>query len=147
MIRNTLGRLLIRIGEKLTPQKNERLSPTERYISKLRKDFKKKRFIDPATGRLDIHFNPLAMDEEINCPCHYGAPSCGIHPLDEEEFKSVAALAIPHNHKVAKIEWPEEKEDTYTLTVDTAHTFAVSAGAFVKNSNDEDFFIPQRDVA
>ena len=121
MIRNTLGRLLIRIGEKLTPQKNERLSPTERYISKLRKDFKKKRFIDPATGRLDIHFN--------------------------QEFKSVAALAIPHNHKVAKIEWPEEKEDTYTLTVDTAHTFAVSAGAFVKNSNDEDFFIPQRDVA
>lgn len=53
--------------------------------------------------------------------------------------------AIPHNHKVAKIEWLEETEDTYTLTVDTAHTFAVSAGVFVKNSNDEDFFVAVRE--
>jgi intein/homing endonuclease len=52
---------------------------------------------------------------------------------------------VPNNHKVAKIEWLEEREDTYTLTVNTAHTFAVSAGVFVKNSNDEDFFIAVRD--
>ena len=62
-----------------------------------------------------------------------------------KEFKSVAPLAIPHNHKVAKIEWLDEAEDTYTLTVDTAHTFATSCGVFVKNSNDEDFFIAVRD--
>lgn len=73
----------------------------------------------------------------IRWMCH----SLGFKNL--KEFK--AAEPIPHNHKVVKIEWLEEREDTYTLTVDTAHTFAVSAGVFVKNSNDEDFFIAVRD--
>lgn len=59
-----------------------------------------------------------------------------------EEFKQ---LSPANNHKVARIEVLDEREDTYTLTVDTAHTFAVSAGVFVKNSNDEDFFIAVRD--
>ena len=56
-----------------------------------------------------------------------------------------AGLAISHNHKVVRIEWLETREDTYTLTVEPAHTFAVSAGIFVKNSNDEDFVIGVRE--
>jgi hypothetical protein len=47
----------------------------DRWLGKLRAAFKKKRF----SGKLDLRFDPLAMDEEINCPCHYGAPSCGLH--------------------------------------------------------------------
>ena len=73
----------------------------------------------------------------IRWMCH----SLGFKNL--KEFK--ASEPIPHNHKVVKIEWLEKREDTYTLTVDTAHTFAVRAGVFVKNSNDEDFFIAVRE--
>lgn len=73
----------------------------------------------------------------IRSMCH----SLGFKNL--KEFK--AAEPIPHNHKVVKIEWLEEREDTYTLSVDTAHTFAVSAGVFVKNSSDEDFFLAVRE--
>jgi intein/homing endonuclease len=58
-----------------------------------------------------------------------------------EEFKQDA---LDDNHKVVSVEWLEEREDTYTLTVTPAHTFAVSAGVFIKNSMDEDLFIPSR---
>lgn len=52
--------------------------------------------------------------------------------------------AISDNHKVVSVEWLDEREDTYTLTVDDAHTFALDAGVFVCNSHDEDFWIPVR---
>lgn len=67
------------------------------------------------------------------------------HDLGFANFEEFKILVPVDNHKVVKIEVMEEREDTYTLTVDTAHTFAVSAGVFVKNSNDEDFFIAVRD--
>ena len=53
-----------------------------------------------------------------------------------------------YNHKVVKIEWLNEKIDTGTITVDgkerwhTHHTFAISAGIFVKNSILEDYYFP-----
>jgi len=55
------------------------------------------------------------------------------------------ALSAPDNHKVVAVEFLSEREDTYTLTVEPAHTFAVSCGIAVKNSNDEDFFIAVRE--
>jgi hypothetical protein len=59
-------------------------------------------------------------------------------------FKEFRESAISDNHKVVSVEWLEEREDTYTLTVDDAHTFALDAGVFVCNSHDEDFWIPVR---
>ena len=48
------------------------------------------------------------------------------------------------NHKVAKVEWLEEKEDTGDITIEKYHNFATEAGVFVHNSVDEDFYIPVR---
>jgi len=62
-----------------------------------------------------------------------------------DDFDSFRKAAIGDNHKVVSIEWLEERADTFTLTVGKTHTFALSAGIFVKNSHDEDFFIPVRD--
>jgi hypothetical protein len=59
-------------------------------------------------------------------------------------FAEFGSAAIADNHKVASIEWLDEPEDTYTLTVEPCHTFALKAGIFVCNSHDEDFFIPSR---
>ena len=59
-------------------------------------------------------------------------------------FSAFRSAAIADNHKVVSIEWLDEPEDTYTLTVEPCHTFALKAGVFVCNSHDEDFFIPSR---
>ena len=45
------------------------------------------------------------------------------------------------NHKVVFVEWLSEKEDTYDISVDGNHNFALTNGIFVHNSI-EDIFIP-----
>lgn len=46
--------------------------------------------------------------------------------------------------KVASVDHLDEREDTYTLTVDSCHNFGVSAGVIVCNSPHEDFWVPTR---
>jgi len=52
------------------------------------------------------------------------------------------------NHRVVKIEWLAEKQDTGTITIDgqerwhNYHTFPVNNSIFVKNSIIEDYFFP-----
>jgi len=135
MIRSILGRILTRIGEALAPRPNKPLSATDLWLRKLRAEFKKKRVINPRTGRLDIRFNPLAIDEEINCPCHYGAPSCGLHPDPSEE------LAFLEWMEKRGVELPKKdilKNDNKWHGLDVRYN---------PLDCDEDFFIPQRDVA
>lgn len=53
-------------------------------------------------------------------------------------------------HKVAKIEYLEERMDTGCLTIDgdeiyhNYHTFALAAGVYTQNSMQEDYWIPRR---
>jgi len=48
------------------------------------------------------------------------------------------------DRRVASVECLKERADTFTLTVGETHTFALVAGVVVKNSHDEDFFVPVR---
>lgn len=48
------------------------------------------------------------------------------------------------NHKVAKIETLNSREDVYDLTIDKTHNFALAAGVFVHNSIDGDNAAAQR---
>ena len=54
------------------------------------------------------------------------------------------------NHRVTEIEYLSETVDVGTITIDgcehihSHHTFAISAGIYVKNSMNEDFFFAQR---
>jgi hypothetical protein len=57
-------------------------------------------------------------------------------------FGSPGKSFVYTNHKVVKVEWLEEREDTGCITVEPYHNFALDVGIFVKNSDDEDFFIP-----
>lgn len=56
------------------------------------------------------------------------------------EFKMYAM----NNHKVVSVEMLNYTEDTGCITVDEWHNFAVSSGVFVKNSANDDFFLPMR---
>ncbi len=53
-------------------------------------------------------------------------------------FDEMVQAAKTYNHKVASIIFLEEREDTYDLTIDNLHNFALSAGVFVHNSIDGD---------
>lgn len=52
--------------------------------------------------------------------------------------------SIYQNHKVLKTEWLDYVEDTGCITIDKYHNFATDSGVIIKNSLDEDFFIPVR---
>jgi hypothetical protein len=130
-----------RLRAKLTPQvQDDAQEHVDRYLAKLRAEFKKKRLINPTTGRLDIRFNPLAMDEEINCPCHYGGPPsrCLIHKEQSDPSEELAFL-----------EWLKERtgdvpKNNVLRNDDKWRKLDLNYNPM---ENDEDFFIPQRDVA
>lgn len=132
MLRKTLGSILTRIGQKLAPKPDAPLSPTERWLKKVKADFKKKRLINPSTGRLDVRFNPLAIDDG---PCCF--------PIRDPR-------AGDPSEELAFLEWMEERgiklpkkdilknDDKWHPLLDTNYN---------PLDNDEDFFIPQRDAA
>ena len=54
------------------------------------------------------------------------------------EDQNLFLLEINGNHKVSKVEFLNEKQDVYDLTIDDTHNFALTAGIFVHNSMDGD---------
>lgn len=66
-------------------------------------------------------------------------------------FKHLRESLTFKNHKIAKIEWLNERMDTGCLTIDgneefhNFHTFALSAGIYTQNQMMEDFWLPRRD--
>jgi hypothetical protein len=38
-------------------------SEVEKFLQRVKKDLKKKKFVNPGTGRLDMRYNPLAVDD------------------------------------------------------------------------------------
>lgn len=65
-------------------------------------------------------------------------------------FKELRDQFKFRNHKIAKIEWLEERIDTGCLTIDgdeayhNYHTFALDAGIYTGNSMMEDYWLPRR---
>lgn len=65
-------------------------------------------------------------------------------------FKHLKESLQFRNHKIAKIEWLDERMDTGCLTIDgneefhDYHTFALSAGIYTQNQMMEDFWMPRR---
>jgi hypothetical protein len=140
MIRKLLGALLTKAGTYLNPPRYERPDdPVFTWLTKMRRDFKKQQVISPLTGKLDMRFNPLAIEEEINCPCHYGADGCGLH-----RYGAYDRDAPDPSEELAFLEWMESQG------------IKLPKKAILKNDNkwrkldmkfnplecDEDFFIP-----
>lgn len=65
-------------------------------------------------------------------------------------FKHLKESLSFRNHKIAKIEWLDERMDTGCLTIDgdeefhNYHTFALEAGIYTRNQMMEDFWMPRR---
>jgi hypothetical protein len=76
------------------------------YVNRVRQQYKKKKFVNPATGRLDQKFNPLGQDEDFFLPSRQGQDGTRIdvlagpvwqHMEDIEYFqnKMFSAMKIP----------------------------------------------------
>lgn len=71
--------------------------------------------------------------------------------LGFNSYVNVKEAAVHRNHKIAKIEFLDDKMDTGCITVDGDevyhgyHTFALDAGIYTKNSAMEDFWMPRRE--
>lgn len=122
MIRKTLGKILTRIGKLLAGKPDdEHHDPTERWIRRLKADFKKKRNM-----RLDVRFNPMAIDDTCCFPVR-GDPS----------------------EELAFLEWMEEKgiklpKKDILRNDNQWHGLDINYNPM---ENTEDYFIPLRDVA
>ena len=180
-----------------------------KYADMVRQKYKRKKYVDPNTGKLDLRYNPLCLTLDTKIPLldgrtetlqtlideySQGKQNCvySIDPetkqihagkivwagvtrrnaqlvrvtldngqqirctpdhkfmlkngkyLDAQYLQSDMVLMSQNdrNCKVDKVEWLDEKEDTGCITVEPHHNFALDVGIFVKNSDDEDFFIP-----
>jgi hypothetical protein len=76
------------------------------YVNKVRQQFKKKKFVNPSTGKMDLKWEPLAQDEDFFVPTRKGADSTRIevvgspswqHMDDVEYFqrKLFSAMKVP----------------------------------------------------
>lgn len=61
----------------------------------------------------------------------------GIKKYFEDDLNLVLC-ELNHNHKVVRIEFLNEYEDVYDLTIDKTHNFALASGIIVHNSMDGD---------
>ncbi|MFH0956994.1 MAG: DNA gyrase subunit A [Candidatus Aenigmatarchaeota archaeon] len=57
---------------------------------------------------------------------------------DEERLAQTLSGRGKLNHKIARIEFLNEREDVYDLTIEGSHNFALASGVFVHNSIDGD---------
>jgi len=142
MILRILRGLLTGLGAKLTPPaKSEADGPVERYINKLRAEFKKRRLIDPSTGKLDLRFNPLADDDHVCMPVRNrpGTYVSGVEVGDPSE-------------ELAFLEWLKERginppKNNVLRNDGKWRNIGRIDPKYNPMEHTEDLFIPQRNVS
>lgn len=79
------------------------------YVNRVKNQFVKKKFVNPSTGKLDMRYNPLSMDEDIFVPSRGGKDSTRIEVLQGPDYSEtdtveyhrdalVSALKVPKNY-------------------------------------------------
>lgn len=61
-----------------------------------------------------------------------------LYMWDYDSLEQTTMRAKAYNHKVIAVNFLNEKEDVYDITIDQTHNFALAAGVFVHNSIDGD---------
>jgi hypothetical protein len=96
----------------------------------------------------DMREHLLSINEDYRYASHDKIASARVLKmrLKEEGYHGLGGFkkTVFYNHKVVSVEYLDEREDTYTLTINGTHTFALDAGIFVFNSPEDDMWIPTR---
>ncbi|MBI2655988.1 hypothetical protein HYX06_06215, partial [Candidatus Woesearchaeota archaeon] len=105
---------------------------------------------NPRMTKKDVEIMKVILDngEEIKCTLSHKFMLRDGRYKEAKDLKSgdslmplytrLSTIEAKLNHKVLRIEFLEQFEDVYDLTVEGTHNFALSAGVFVHNSIDGD---------
>lgn len=77
-----------------------------KILQKFKQEVKKKKFVNPRTGKLDLRYNPLSVDEDFFLPVYDGNEKVRVDTLSEPSWQSMddieyfrnklhAALSVP----------------------------------------------------
>lgn len=80
-----------------------------KYVDMVRQAYKRKKFVDPSTGKLDMRYNPLADDEDFFIPIINGRESTRIEQVSGLDYQNIdvveyfdkliySALKIPKSY-------------------------------------------------
>lgn len=82
----------------------------------------------------NIEINKQNFDEyKKNIDHHKGIASWQYLLSEYDNENNIINAVNEFNHRIVRIEWLEEKEDVYDITVKETHNFALEAGIFVHN--------------
>ncbi len=77
------------------------------WVNRVRQQFKKKKFINPSTGKLDLKFEPLAQDEDFFVPVRQGTEGTRIEVLGSPSWQSMDDIEYFRDHLFAAMKVPK----------------------------------------
>ena len=104
-------------------------SKVEMYMERLKQKFKKEKFFDPTSGKMNERYNPLSTDEDFFVPVKGKGNGTRIDTLpgaqnlgenDDVKYfrdKLLAALKVPQDFIVEKEQSPERKSNLSQLDI------------------------------
>jgi hypothetical protein len=77
------------------------------YLNRVRQQYKKKKWVNPTTGRVDLKFNPLGQDEDFFVPSRKGSDSTRIDVLGAPQWQSMEDIEYFRSKMFAAIKVPK----------------------------------------
>lgn len=77
------------------------------FVSKVAQQFKKRKFVNPKSGRLDMQFNPLSADEDFFLPVMEGGRGTKIELLEGPTYQSMEDIEYFLSKMYAAIKVPK----------------------------------------
>jgi hypothetical protein len=77
------------------------------YVNRVRQQFKKKKWVNPSTGRVDLKFDPLSQDEDFFVPTRKGTDSARIDTLGAPQWQAMDDIEYFRDKMFAAIKVPK----------------------------------------
>lgn len=77
------------------------------YVNRVRQQFKKQKWVNPTTGRVDLKMNPLSADEDFFVPSRKGSDSARIETLGAPQWQAMDDIEYFRDKMFAAIKVPK----------------------------------------
>lgn len=77
------------------------------YLNRVRQQYKKKKWVNPTTGRVDLKFNPLGQDEDFFVPSRKGTDGTRIDVLGAPQWQSMDDIEYFRDKMFAAMKVPK----------------------------------------
>jgi len=77
------------------------------FVNKVKNSFTRQKFVNPSTGKLDMRFNPLAMDEDFFVPVRAGKRTTEIDVITGPDYSETETLEYHRDKLVSSIKIPK----------------------------------------